>query len=108
MDEGAKRMEEGNNLPLDDDDAKNEVLKKQETTNINGDSDIKQQIAEQDDQQPVLVKQKTKRVATLDAFRGLTIVVSFCIYYIICYIIQYSIHHLHTIFFIVYNLLLMY
>ncbi|RHN48535.1 putative heparan-alpha-glucosaminide N-acetyltransferase [Medicago truncatula] len=74
MDEGVKRMEEGNNLPLDD-DAKNEVLKKQETTNINGDSDIKQQIAEQDDQQPVLlVKQKTKRVATLDAFRGLTIV----------------------------------
>jgi len=79
MDEGAKRMEEGNNLELDDDDAKNEVLKKQETTNINGDSDIKQQIAEQDDQQPVLVKQKTKRVATLDAFRGLTIVVSLCI-----------------------------
>lgn len=78
MDEGVKRMEEGNNLPLDD-DAKNEVLKKQETTNINGDSDIKQQIAEQDDQQPVLlVKQKTKRVATLDAFRGLTIVVSLC------------------------------
>lgn len=28
------------------------------------------------DQQPVVVKQKTKRVATLDAFRGLTIVVS--------------------------------
>lgn len=75
MDEGAKRMEEGNNLPLDD-----EVLKKQETTNINGDSDIKQQIAEQDDQQPALVKQKTKRVATLDAFRGLTIVViSLCV-----------------------------
>jgi heparan-alpha-glucosaminide N-acetyltransferase len=67
MDEGAKRMEEGINLALDD-NAK-------ERTNINGDSNIKQQIVEEDDVQPALVKQKSKRVATLDAFRGLTIVV---------------------------------
>ncbi|KAK6126232.1 hypothetical protein DH2020_040030 [Rehmannia glutinosa] len=29
---------------------------------------------EQNDEQPIMIKQKTKRVATLDAFRGLTIV----------------------------------
>jgi heparan-alpha-glucosaminide N-acetyltransferase len=74
MDEGAKRMEEGINLALDD-NAKDDLLKKQERTNINGDSNIKQQIVEEDDVQPALVKQKSKRVATLDAFRGLTIVV---------------------------------
>jgi heparan-alpha-glucosaminide N-acetyltransferase len=74
MDEGAKRMEEGINLALDD-NAKDDLLKKQERTNINGDSNIKQQIVEEDDVQPALVKQKPKRVATLDAFRGLTIVV---------------------------------
>lgn len=54
MDE-AKRMEEGVSTPH------------------NGDGDSIQQIVEQE--QP-LVKQKKKRVATLDAFRGLTIVVS--------------------------------
>jgi heparan-alpha-glucosaminide N-acetyltransferase len=74
MDEGAKRMEEGINLALDD-NAKDDLLKKQERTNINGDSNIKQQIVEEGDVQPALVKQKSKRVATLDAFRGLTIVV---------------------------------
>jgi heparan-alpha-glucosaminide N-acetyltransferase len=75
MDEGAKRMEEGINLALDD-NAKDDLLKKQERNNISGDSNIKQQIVEEnDDQEPALVKQKTKRVATLDAFRGLTIVV---------------------------------
>ncbi|GAU20332.1 hypothetical protein TSUD_338130, partial [Trifolium subterraneum] len=74
MDEDVKRMEEGINLALDD-NAKDDLLKKQEkTNNINGDSNIKQQIAEEDDEKPALVKQKTKRVATLDAFRGLTIV----------------------------------
>ncbi|WJX84677.1 heparan-alpha-glucosaminide N-acetyltransferase [Trifolium repens] len=74
MDEGAKRMEEGINLALDD-NAKDDLLKKQERNNISGDSNIKQQIVEEnDDQEPALVKQKTKRVATLDAFRGLTIV----------------------------------
>ncbi|WVY95844.1 hypothetical protein V8G54_027995 [Vigna mungo] len=52
MDE-AKRMEEGVSTPH------------------NGDGDFIQQIVEQE--QP-LVKQKKKRVATLDAFRGLTIV----------------------------------
>jgi hypothetical protein len=76
MDEGAKRMEEGLNIPLDV-EAKDVVLKKQETTNNILDSNIKQQIVEVNDQQPPLVKQKTKRVATLDAFRGLTIVVSY-------------------------------
>jgi heparan-alpha-glucosaminide N-acetyltransferase len=74
MDEGAKRMEEGINLALDD-NAKDDLLKKQERTNINGDSNIKEQIVEEGDVQPALVKQKSKRVATLDAFRGLTIVV---------------------------------
>jgi len=54
MDE-AKRMEEGFSTPH------------------NGDGDSIEQIVEQE--QPS-VKQKTKRVATLDAFRGLTIVVS--------------------------------
>ncbi|PNY02784.1 heparan-alpha-glucosaminide N-acetyltransferase-like protein, partial [Trifolium pratense] len=72
MDE-AKRMEEGINLALDD-NAKDDLLKKQERTNTNVDSNIKQQISEEDDQQLTLVKQKSKRVATLDAFRGLTIV----------------------------------
>ncbi|KAK2364192.1 heparan-alpha-glucosaminide N-acetyltransferase [Trifolium repens] len=74
MDKGAKRMEEGLNIPLDE-EAKDVVLKKQETTNNIVDSNIKQQIVEVNDQQPALVKQKTKRVATLDAFRGLTIVI---------------------------------
>lgn len=86
--DGAKKMEEGRlNSPLNDD--ANGDLKKQEINKVkNEDSIIEydretmvkpvgepvQQIAEED-QQP-LVKQKTKRVATLDAFRGLTIVVS--------------------------------
>ncbi|TKY62113.1 Heparan-alpha-glucosaminide N-acetyltransferase [Spatholobus suberectus] len=76
MDEEAKRMEEGLKSPLNDDGNKDE-LKKQETIKTsNGGSIIEhdksvQPIAEQE--QP-LVKQKTKRVATLDAFRGLTIV----------------------------------
>lgn len=89
MDE-AKRMEEGLNSQLkNDDDANNDGLKKQEMNNGYSNSTIEhdrdtmarpevgesvKQIAEQE--QPVLIKQKTKRVATLDAFRGLTIVVS--------------------------------
>lgn len=76
MDE-AKRMEEGLKLQLDHEDAKDE-LKEQETINI-VDSNVDQHgtytMAKPVDQQPELVKQKTKRVATLDAFRGLTIVV---------------------------------
>lgn len=92
MDE-AKRMEEGLNSQLkNDDDANNDGLKKQEMNNGYSNSTIEhdrdtmarpevgesvKQIAEQE--QPVLIKQKTKRVATLDAFRGLTIVVSWCI-----------------------------
>ncbi|XP_058740308.1 uncharacterized protein LOC131612556 [Vicia villosa] len=74
MDEGAKRMEEGINVSLDIDDAKDEVLKNQETTNINGNSSIDQHDTADTMAKPALVKQKTKRVATLDAFRGLTIV----------------------------------
>ncbi|KAG4970583.1 hypothetical protein JHK85_037004 [Glycine max] len=82
MDE-AKRMEEGLNTPHND-YHKGEL--KQEIEKINGEGDSiehdrdtrttqegesVQQIVEQE--QP-LVKQKTRRVATLDAFRGLTIV----------------------------------
>jgi len=74
MDE-AKRMEEGLKLQLDHEDAKDE-LKKEETNNI-VDSNIDQHdtMAKPVDQQPKLAKQNTKRIATLDAFRGLTIVV---------------------------------
>ncbi|RDX67715.1 Heparan-alpha-glucosaminide N-acetyltransferase, partial [Mucuna pruriens] len=82
MDEESKRMEEGLNSPLNNDDGNKDDLKKQETvkTIIEHDKDTLmakpvpesvQQIAQQE--QP-LVKHKTKRVATLDAFRGLTIV----------------------------------
>lgn len=78
MDEGGKRMEEGINVALDIDEAKDEVMKKQETTNINGNSSIDQHDTDTV-AKPALVKQKTKRIATLDAFRGLTIVViSYC------------------------------
>ncbi|PNX80336.1 heparan-alpha-glucosaminide N-acetyltransferase-like protein, partial [Trifolium pratense] len=69
-----KRMEEGLNIPLDD-EAKDEVLKKKQETINSVDSNIKHQIAEEDDEKDALVKPKTKRVATLDAFRGLTIVI---------------------------------
>lgn len=79
MDEGAKRMEEGINVALDIDEAKDEDLKNQETTNINGNSSMDQHDTADTMAKPALVKQKTKRVATLDAFRGLTIVViSYC------------------------------
>lgn len=84
MDE-AKRMEEGRNTPQND-HHKDELKQEFEKTNGHGDSiehdrdtrttqegESIQQIVEQE--QP-LVKQKPKRVATLDAFRGLTIVVS--------------------------------
>lgn len=54
-----RKMEEGQNM-----EKKGDELVEEEQ---------QQQLQEQ--QQP-LVKQKTKRVATLDAFRGLTIVVS--------------------------------
>jgi len=82
MDE-AKRMEEGLSSTPQNGELKQEI----EKTNGDGDSiehdrdtrsttqegESTRQIVEQE--QP-LVKQKTKRVATLDAFRGLTIVVS--------------------------------
>ena len=84
MDE-AKRMEEGLKTTYND-YHKGELKHEIERTNGNGDSiehdkdaritqegESVQQIVEQE--QP-LVKQKTRRVATLDAFRGLTIVVS--------------------------------
>lgn len=64
MDEDGKRMEEGLNAKDDD------VLKKEETSNINEDVNIDHPGTD------TMVKQKTKRIATLDAFRGLTIVVS--------------------------------
>ena len=82
MDE-AKRMEEGFNTPRNE---HHEVDLKQETKTSDGgiiehDKDTKVMPEEEPVQQAVeqqqsLVKQKTKRVATLDAFRGLTIVVS--------------------------------
>jgi len=67
MDE-AKRMEEGLKLELDHEDAKDELKKQEETNNI-VDSNIDQNGTY------TMAKQNTKRVATLDAFRGLTIVV---------------------------------
>ncbi|XP_058740306.1 uncharacterized protein LOC131612553 [Vicia villosa] len=63
MDEDGKRMEEGLNAKDDD------VLKKEETSNINEDVNIDEH------ETNIMVKQKTKRIATLDAFRGLTLVI---------------------------------
>ena len=84
MDE-AKRMEEGLNSPMNG-DGKDEIKKQESIKSIGGDAiehskdamaepvgESVQQTAQQG--QP-LVKQRTKRVATLDAFRGLTIAVS--------------------------------
>lgn len=88
MDEESKRMEEGINSALNGDGNKDDLKKRATIKTSNGGSIFEhdkdtmakpvaegesvQQIAEQE-QPPV--KQKTKRVATLDAFRGLTIVV---------------------------------
>ncbi|CAK8543919.1 unnamed protein product [Lathyrus sativus] len=63
MDEGGKRMEEGLDLALDIDAKDDNVSKKEETSNID------------EHETDTMVKQKTKRIATLDAFRGLTIVI---------------------------------
>ncbi|XP_006577710.3 heparan-alpha-glucosaminide N-acetyltransferase [Glycine max] len=87
MDEDPKRMEEGLNSALNGDGNKDDLKKRATIKTSNGGSIFEhdkdtmakpvaegesvQQIAEQE-QPPV--KQKTKRVATLDAFRGLTIV----------------------------------
>lgn len=71
MDE-AKKMEEGvvmRHRDSENDDHSKEETKKTDTNGVGMDSDVKEQ---------TVVKQKSKRVATLDAFRGLTIVV--CIY----------------------------
>lgn len=85
MDEETKRMEEGIKSQLNDGGNKEYDLKEEETiqTNKGGsttehDKDTLAKpvvLGESEVEQPV-VKQKTKRVATLDAFRGLTIVVS--------------------------------
>lgn len=87
--EDATRLEEGlGHTPLANKDDKNGHIseKVDKTDDGNGISyekeersavldQLVEQNGEDDDQQP-LVKQKSKRVATLDAFRGLTIVVS--------------------------------
>ncbi|KAG4913434.1 hypothetical protein JHK86_053867 [Glycine max] len=88
MDEESKRMEEGINSALNGGGNKDDLKRRVTIKTSNGGSVIEhdkgtmakpygaesesvQKIAEQE--QPV-VKQKTKRIATLDAFRGLTIV----------------------------------
>lgn len=43
------------------------------------------QVTKDDEQPPAtIVKPKNKRIATLDAFRGLAIVVNIIIYYVVC------------------------
>ncbi|WVZ06003.1 hypothetical protein V8G54_019349 [Vigna mungo] len=66
MDEGTERMEEGLNSPLNGDGNKNDLKKQVTIKSVEHD--------DRDTAEPPLVKKKTKRVATLDAFRGLTIV----------------------------------
>jgi len=84
MDEGTKRMEEGLNSPLNDEGDNKDGLKKQVTirsskggSTVERDKDtMAKPVAVDELEEQPLVKKKTKRVATLDAFRGLTIVVS--------------------------------
>jgi len=83
MDEGAKRMEEGLNSALDEDGNKDDLKKQVTVKSSKGSSTVEHEkdtmakpvTVDEPSEQPV-VKKKTKRVATLDAFRGLTIVVS--------------------------------
>ncbi|XP_047151467.1 heparan-alpha-glucosaminide N-acetyltransferase-like [Vigna umbellata] len=77
MDEGTKRMEEGLNSPLNEDGDKNDLKKQVTIKSSNGGSTVEHDrdtMAVDESAEPPLVKKKTKRVATLDAFRGLTIV----------------------------------
>ncbi|CAJ1891944.1 unnamed protein product [Sphenostylis stenocarpa] len=80
MDE-TKRMEEGLNSPFNEDGNKNDLKKQVTIKRSNGDSIVEHEkdtmakpVALDESVEQPLVKKKTKRVATLDAFRGLTIV----------------------------------
>lgn len=70
--EDPKRLEEGSHhAPIVPGDPKVTELKVDENKMI-----TKENEEPNDGEKPILVKEKSKRVATLDAFRGLTIVVS--------------------------------
>jgi len=75
-------MEEGLNSPLNEDGNKNDLKKQVTIKTGNGGSTVEHHrdtmakpVAVDEAAEPPVVKKNTKRVATLDAFRGLTIVV---------------------------------
>ena len=72
MDYDAKRVEEGlGHVHKEDITEKEDKIEKDESGAAPA-----QSVEQKGEEQPIIKQQKSKRIATLDAFRGLTIVVS--------------------------------